>query len=248
MGDYISRDVARDRLFSTCKAGRAVAILILLLSFVYGAIVGITIAGVELPPVAKDLLYMAAPTLNDERLALGYFTAKALILFLSAIILILMFSKMARTEDAFRWGQMRQLRFVGCMMMLLGILPTLAGNGVLVYDAIMANEQPLNVINIRPDVMCFIAGLVMFMAARALAAGANLFNEDDAFYSATSEPEDLGSEFEGVPDLSNVTTAMPLAPEPSSTGAAEPIAEQPSDGPADMAVPQDGLDILPDQE
>ena len=245
MGDYISRDVARDKLYSTCKAGRIIAVLLLLFSLIYAAIVGVTIAGVELPPVLKDLLYMAAPTLGDERLALGVFTAKALILFLASIILILMFSKISKTEDAFRYGQMRQLRFVGFMMMLLAIVPTLAGNGVKVYDAIQAGEQPLSTIVIQPDAMCFIAGLVMFMTARALAAGSNLHNEDESFYGATSEPEDINSEFDGVPDLSQVTTAVPLAPEPAM--APEPVPEQESDGPATMAAPTDGLDVMPDQ-
>ena len=245
MGDYISRDVARDKLYTTCKSGRIIAVLLLLLALIYGAIVGITVAGVELPKVAQDLLYMAAPTLADERLAIGVFAAKAVILLLASIILILMFSKISRTEDAFRYGQMRQLRFVGFMLMLLGIVPTLAGNGVKIYDAIMAGEQPLAAIVIQPDTMCFLAGLIMFMAARALAAGANLGYEEDSYYD--EGPEELNSEFEDMPDLSHPQTAMPLTSDAGSTAAAEPVPEQASDGPATMAMPQDGLDVLPDQ-
>ena len=210
MADYVGREVARERLHGACKAGRIFAVLLLFLAIGYGAVVAIVITNIAVPKVVLDVLYRFAPTLNDQRLAIGDFSAKSLILLLASIISIVMFTKVSRSGDAFRVGQLKQLKFVAFLLMLLGIVPSLAGNGVKVYDAIQAGQQPLSVIWISPDTMCIIAGLLMFLAARMLVAGANLGVEQELLYAEDPVADGREPDFVDVPDLANVPTAAPL--------------------------------------
>lgn len=210
MADYIGREVARERLQGACKAGRIFAILTLLLALGYGAVVAIVITNVEVPTIVLDVLYKVAPTLNDQRLAIGDFAAKGVILLLASIISIVMFSKVSRSGDAFRVGQLKQLKFVAFLLILLGIVPSLAGNGVKVYDAIQAGVAPLSVISVNPDAMCFVAGLLMFLAARVLVAGAKLGSEEALLYAEDPVADGREPDFVDVPDLANVPTAAPL--------------------------------------
>jgi hypothetical protein len=200
-------------LHGTCKAGRIFAVLLLLLGLVYGGIVAILITNFEVPKIVFDILYKVAPTLNDQRLAIGDFAAKAILLLLIAIISLVMFGKISKSGDAFRVGQLKQLKFIAFLFLLLGIIPTIAGNGVKVYDAIQAKVAPLSVISITPDAMCLIAGLMMFLAVRVLVAGANLVDEEDMFYAGGSVSDEREPDFVDVPDLSNVPTAAPLGPD-----------------------------------
>ena len=213
MADYVSREVARERLNATCKAGRIFAVLLLLLGLGYGAVVAIVITNVAVPKVVLDVLYKVAPTLNDQRLAIGDFSAKAILLLLISIISIVMFSKISRSGDAFRMGQLKQLKFVAFLVFLLGFVPPLAGNGVRVYDAIQADKAPLSVIHVSLDVMCIVGGLLLFLAARVLVAGANLGNEQELLYASDPVADDREPDFVDVPDLANVPTAAPLTPD-----------------------------------
>lgn len=210
MADYVSREVARERLHGACKAGRIFAVLVLLLAIGYGAVVAIVITNVEVPKVVLDVLYKIAPTLNDQRLAVGDFAAKSFLLLLISIISIVMFSKVSRSGDAFRMGQLKQLKFVAFLLMLLGIVPSLAGNGVKVYDAVQAGQAPLSVIAVNPDAMCIVGGLLMFLAARMLVAGANLGSEEELLYAENPVADNREPDFVDVPDLANVPTAAPL--------------------------------------
>lgn len=211
MADYVSREVARERLHDACKAGRIFAVLLLLLGLVYGGIVAVLIMNVELPKIVFDILYKAAPTLNDQRLAIGDFAAKAILLVLISIISLVMFGKISKSGDAFRVGQLKQLKFIAFLFLLLGIIPSIAGNGVKVYDATQTGVAPLSVISITPDMMCIVAGLMMFLAVRVLVAGANLAVEDDMLYGGDPSVGEREPDFVDVPDLSNVPTAAPLA-------------------------------------
>jgi hypothetical protein len=213
MADYVSREVARDRLHGTCKAGRIFAVLLLLLGLGYGAVVAIIITNVAVPKVVLDILYKVAPTLNDQRLAIGDFSAKAILLLLISIVSIVMFSKISRSGDAFRLGQLKQLKFIAFLVFLLGFVPPLAGNGVRVYDAIQAGESPLSVIHVSLDVMCIVGGLLLFLATRVLTAGANLGTEEELLYASDPIADDREPDFVDVPDLANVPTAAPLTPD-----------------------------------
>ena len=207
MADYVSREVARERLRKACKGGTIVSVLLLLLGLCYGGIAAIVGLDVKLPfEFMYSFLYVVVPTMSDATLALAECTTKAVLLLLMGFIGILLFHKAAKTGEAFRTGQLRQLKFIAFLMILLGFLPTLVGNILKVALSIQSGGQALAVMSFAVEPMCILAGLFMFAAARVLAAGSYLGSQEEELasdpYVAAAEPD-----FAGVPDLGSVPTA-----------------------------------------
>jgi hypothetical protein len=211
MADYVSREVARERLHKACKAGIILSVLILLAGLVYAGIAAIIATNTRLPEFVINILYIIVPTLSDTYLALADCATKAVLFLLIGLFGILMFRKMAKKDDAFRTGQMRQLKFIALLLVLLGFLPTLVGNIAKVVMAIQRGGSPMAVMSFDVNGMCVIAGLFMSMAARALVAGSLLGKQQEQLAAdpttVTAEPD-----YSDVPDMTHVTTAVDVAP------------------------------------
>ena len=209
MADYISREVARERLRKTCKAGTLVSVLILLIGLAYAAVTAIVALSIEIPEIVSTVMHTAVPSMDNRVQALPECASKGALFILMGFVGLLMFRKMAKTGDAFRLGQMRQLRFIALLAILLGFVPTLAINITAVVLAIRSGASPLAAIAFDIDLMCIISGLLMFMAVRVLASHAALDTQEEEL--ARTAPEVFESHepsFVDVPDLSNVPTAQ----------------------------------------
>jgi hypothetical protein len=87
-------------------------------------------------------LYGVIPTLSDPLIAEAECATRALLFLLMGLVGILMFRKVAKTGDAFRVGQLRQLKLEALLVFLLGFLPTLVANVVKMVVA-GENAQPI---------------------------------------------------------------------------------------------------------
>ena len=211
MADYVSREVARERLRKACKAGVIVSALLLVGGLCYGGVAAIIATNTRLPEFLVNFLYLVIPTLSDTLLALVECTTRAVLFLLIGLLGILMFRKMSKTGDAFRSGQLRQLRFISFLLILLGFLPTVAGNIAKVIAAIQRGGSPMTVMSFSFDAMCIVAGLFVFMAARALVAGSLLGTQEQQL---AADPTTVTSvpNYDDVPDLTRVTTAVATEP------------------------------------
>ena len=207
MADYVSREVARDKLRQACKGGTIVAALLLIVGLFYASIAAIVGLNVRLPfEFMYSFLYVVVPTMGDATLALAECATKAVLLVLMGFIGLLLFHKVAKTGEAFRTGQLRQLKFVAFLTILLGFLPSLVGNIVKVALSIRSGGQAMAVMSFAVEPMCIMAGLLLFAAARVLMAGSRLGSQEEELaadpYATAPEPN-----FTGVPDLGSVPTA-----------------------------------------
>ena len=207
MADYVSREVARENLRKACKGGTLLSVLVLLLGLCYGGLAAIVGLNVKLPfEFMYTALNVVVPTLSDATIALAECATKAVLLVLMGFIGILMFRKVSKSGDAFRAGQLKQLKFVAFLSILLGFMPTVVSNILKVVLAVRAGGQPLAVMSFAIEPMCILVGFVMFAAARVLVAGSRYGSQEEELasdpYVAAPEPD-----FAGVPDLGSVPTA-----------------------------------------
>lgn len=210
MADYVSREVARERLRKACKLGTIASLIVLLAALVYAGITAIVVTGYALPDIVQKVIDFIAPRLSevDANTSIAENGTKAALLLLIAIIGLLMFRKVSRTGDAFRARQLKQFKFIAFLIVLLSFLPSLVANGIRVALAIQAGSPFLSVIDIVVNRMALAMGLFMFVALRMLVAGAMLGSQGGYVEGEPSEPD-----FASVPDLSNVPTAVPVADE-----------------------------------
>lgn len=209
MADYVSREVARERLRKTCKLGRIVSVLMLLAGLVMGGVaayIGLDVKGPEFVQKAIDFV---APQAQDQLLAIVELGTTAVLFFLIGLIGILMFRKIAKTGDAFRLGQLRQLKFEAFLLMLLGFLPTVAANVTRAVLAFQAGSSPLAGIDLAVDKMCVVAGLFAFIAIRPLVAGSLLGTEEEDLEMIDPVTTKPAPDYKDVPDLAHVPTASP---------------------------------------
>ena len=231
MADYVSREVARERLRKACKSGTIIAVILLLLGFLYAGIAAAVWFNVAIPVFLVDALRMVIPTWDESTMAVAECGTKALLFFLMGLIGILMCRKVTKTGLAFRLAQLKQLKFVSFLMILLGFLPTIVVNVLKTVLAFQAGTPLFTNLSIVTEPMCILSGLLMFMAARILVAGAALSEMEDELYASdpiSSSPE---PSFAGVPDLSSVPTAQPV----TSTTTTDPYVS--SDAAVDQTAP-----------
>lgn len=207
MADYVSREVARENLRKACKGGTLLSAIVMVLGLFYGGIAAIVGFNVKLPfEIMYTALNVAVPTMSDATIALADCATKAVLLVLMGFVGILMFRKVSKTGDAFRVGQLKQLKFVAFLSILLGFMPAVVSNILKVVLSVRAGGQPLAVMSFAIEPMCILVGFVMFAAARVLVAGSRYGSQEEELssdpYVAAPEPD-----FAGVPDLGNVPTA-----------------------------------------
>ncbi len=206
MSDYISREVARERLRKTCKAGSIVSVLILLLGLFHAALVAIVFLGVQLPEVVANVQDNLV-AMDETYAGLANIGVRAVLFFLVGLVGTLMFGKMSKTGDAFRAGQMRQFKFIAVLLTLLGFLPSLVANGVNVFFAFQEGRDLFENFHLEASKLCILAGIFMFVVARVLVAGAVLGKQEEDLAGVPGiNPTDPS--YAGVPDLGNVSTAQ----------------------------------------
>lgn len=210
MADYVSREVARERLRKACKTGTIVSLIVLLAGLAYGGIAALIFTNTKLPDLVYSALYVIVPTLSDTMLATVECATRGVLFLLIGLFGLLMFRKVNKTGDAFRAGQMRQLKFVASLTVLLGFLPSVAANIAKIALGMRQGGSPMAMMSFAIDAMCIVAGIFMWSAARMLVAGAVLGRQEEEMSlveptTTTSPVPDFGD----VPDLANVTTAVP---------------------------------------
>ena len=218
MADYVSREVARERLRKACQGGSAISAIVLLIGLLFGGIAAVIWFDVQLP---FDFMYTGlnaiVPTVSDAMLSVAECGTKALLLFLMGFVGLLMFRKVSRTGEAFRSGQLRQLKFIAFLMLLLGFLPTVVGNAIKVALSVRAGGPALAVLSLAVEPMCIIASLFMFVACRVLVAGSLLGTQEEELVAADPVAAAPAPNFSGVPDLSSMPTATADADEFDAT-------------------------------
>lgn len=207
MADYVSREVARERLRKACKGGTILSVLVFLMGLCYAGIAAVVGLNIKLPfEFMYTVLNVVVPTMSDATVALAECATRAVLLVLMGFVGMLLFRKVSKTGDAFRTGQLRQLKFVAFLSILLGFMPSLVSNIIKVIFAFRAGGQPLAVVSLVAEPMCILVGLFMFVAARVLVAGSRLGSQEEELasdpYVAAPEPD-----FADVPDLGSVPTA-----------------------------------------
>ena len=209
MADYIGREVARERLRKACKAGTVFSVFVLIAGLAYAGMAGLIGMDVRVPDLVYNILVVLVPTIDDMVLATAECGTRALLLILAGIFGLLMFGKISKTSDAFRTGQLKQLRFLSVLVILLGFLPTLVGNGIKIYLAMRAGKAPTAVMSFAIDVLCIFVGLFMFVASRVLVAGSVYESQNQKMASDPYEGSRTEPNFSNVPDISTMTTAVP---------------------------------------
>ena len=215
MADYVSREVARERLRKACKLGTIASLVVLLAALAYAGITATVVMALHLPEIVERAMNIIVPgvTEADPNSAAAENGTKAVLLLLIAIIGLLMFRKVSRTGNAFRLGQLRQFKFIAFLIVLLGFLPTVVTNGIAVAMAIRSGVPFLPLIDLTVNRMCLAMGLFMFVALRVLVAGALLGSQESSAIDDPGEPD-----FASVPDLSNVPTAVSADSEVTTVG------------------------------
>lgn len=220
MADYVSREVARDRLRKSCKLGRIVSILLLLAGLLLGGVAAVVGLDVAVPDfVLKGIGYVQPqltglkPGSTDMLVAITETGARALLFFLIGLVGALMFRKIAKTGDAFRLGQLRQLKFEMFLLVLLGFLPSVAANVTRAVIAFQEKTSLLAGIDLSVDVMCVIAGLFAFIAVRPLLAGVLLGVEEEELEMIDPTSVSPDPNYSDVPDLAHAPTAVPEVPD-----------------------------------
>lgn len=210
MADYVSREVARDNLRKTCRGGKILSAIVFLAGLLYAGIAAVIALDIALPfEFLYTALYVIVPTMADSMLALADCATKAFLLVLMGFLGLLMFGKISRTGEAFRPGQLKQLRFLALLTILLGFLPTLVGNGVKIALSIRQGSMALTTMSFAVEAMCILAGLLLFMACRVLVAGANLDVEQNELEQSIPSYDASEPDFADVPDLGSMPTAVP---------------------------------------
>lgn len=227
MTDYIGREVALDRLRKACKAGTIASVLLLLTGLFHAGIAALIFTNVKLPDFVWSVLYVVVPTMSNTTLAFAECVTKAILFVLMGIIALLMFGKMSKTGDAFRTGQLKQMRFISILVILLGFLPTLVGNGFMIAEAIRKGGSPMAVMSFAVNGMCVIAGLLMFFVTRVLVAGGVVKDQGDLPAPAPAPAYDVPATtgaFEAQPsttsnvyDLTKTMASEPTTSETTST-------------------------------
>lgn len=215
MADFVSREVAREKLRKACKMGKIVSAGFIIVGLVYAAVAAVLALGVRLPTVMANAILWLVPTATETAFSLAECCTKALLFFLIGLIGTLMFGKVTRTGEAFRLGQMRQLRFVALMLVLLGFVPSLAGNAARVALAAQLGRMSLSVIDLSANLSCIAAGLLMFVGARMLVAGARLASQEKGMATVDPAVTTPAPDYHDMPDLANTPTAIPEVPEVS---------------------------------
>lgn len=212
MADYVSREVARERLRAACKGASAIAAIVLLAGLVYGGIAAIFGLGVALPfEFLYTIINAIVPESSDTTVAVSESATRAFILVLMGLLGLLMVRKVRRTGEAFRAGQLKQLKFIAFLSILLGFVPSVASNIVRFVLALRAGQVlSLSALSLAFDPMCMITGILVYTICRVMVAGANVGLEEEELemldpgtYHDHDEPD-----FMGVPDLEHVPTAV----------------------------------------
>ena len=214
MADYVTREMAREYLRKACRSGSIVSVLLLFIGLFYGAVAGVIAAKVTLPAFVNNILLVLVPAMVDPTLALAECACRALLLLLAALMGILMFKKVGRTGEAFRAGQLRQLKFMALLMILLGFLPTVAGNCLKIAMRVRDGGSFITNMSFAVEPMCIIMGIVMFVAAGMLVAGANLGVQEDGMVGVDPVTTSPAPDYADVPDIASMPTAAPLVDVP----------------------------------
>ncbi|MBP3894538.1 MAG: hypothetical protein J6D34_10935 [Atopobiaceae bacterium] len=209
MADYISREVARERLNKACKKGKILMVIVLLLGLLYAGLCALIAMDIKVPDMVYNIMLVIVPLMSDKILAAADCGTRGFIFLLTAIIGLLMFGKIAKTGDAFRSGQLKQLRVISVLTILLGFMPTLVGNGVKAFLAVRSGNPPIANMSLAIDVLCIGIGVLMFAVTRVQVAGGVLKSQEaliasDPIAGGMTEPN-----FANVPDISSMTTAIP---------------------------------------
>lgn len=220
MADYIGREVARERLRKACKRGKILALLVLLVGLVYAGVAALIAMDVKVPDVVYDVMLVIEPLMNNKVLAVADSGTRGVILVLIAIVGLLMFGKIAKTGDAFRIRQLKQLRMIAILLILLGFLPTLVGNGVNVYLALSEGNALAGNMSFAIDALCIGIGILLFSVARVFVAGSVLNSQEELIASDPIAGGMTEPNFANVPDISSMTTAIPTT-QPSGTTAVQ---------------------------
>ncbi len=186
MADFVNREVSRARLHKACNAGTTVSVLLMLVGCAYGAAAALVATNMAVPGFVATVLHTIVPTLADTALAIADCATRAVIFVLMGLVGVLMFRQVARHDDAFRVEQMRQLRFIALLVILLGFLPSLVGNAAKVALATQGGRPVLSELDLAVDGMCILGGLILFMAARMLVAASVLAQQDGGFVPRVS--------------------------------------------------------------
>ena len=218
MADYISREVARERLHKACSRGKILAFLVLIVGLVYAGIAAVIAMDVKVPDMVYDAMLVIEPLMANKVLAIADSGTRGFLLVLIAIICLLMFGKIAKSGDAFRTRQLKQLRLIAILVTLLGFLPTLVGNGVNIYFALSQGKALTGNISLSIDALCIGIGILLFTIARVFVAGSVLSSQEALFASDPVAGSMTEPNFSNVPDISSMTTAIPAA-QPSGTTA-----------------------------
>ena len=228
MADYVSREVARERLRKACKMGSIASVLLILAALASGGIAALVGLGVRLPfEFMYDVLYALVPNMGDAVVATSECATRAVLFFLMGLFGLLMYRKMSKTGDAFRLGQLRQLKFQCLLIILLGFMPTLVGNIAKFIVAILEGTMPFAALYFEVDAMCVLGGLLAFLAARVLVAGAVLGRQEEEVATSVPVADVPAPDFTGVPDLANVTTAAPVMGSTAPAPVMDPTAPTP---------------------
>lgn len=207
MAENVSWDIARDRLHSACKAGIILSVLFLLLAMLYAGIAALIYMNVKLPDIVWSFLYVIVPTMSNTTLALADCVTKAALFLLMGIIGILMFRKVTKTDEPFRTSQLKQMRFLALLLVLLGFLPTFVGNAVVIIEAMRKGGSPMAVMSFDANGMCIIAGLLMYYAVRMLVAGSVLQSATrPVIGTASTTTQSLSSSTATTEDYPSVST------------------------------------------
>lgn len=232
MADYVSREVARERLRKSCKLGTTCSVILLLCGLAYAAVVALVVTEIPVPRFVSNALYVVIPTLSDPLIAEVECAVRALLFLFMGLVGILMFRKVTKTGDAFRLGQLKQLRFLAILVFLLGFLPTVAANVAKMVVALRSSNSPLAVMSFAVEPMCIIGGLFLYVVARMLVSGAVLGHQEQLVQADPTAVTDEPS-FAGVPDLSQIPTAQDstLVGAPSTFDPVDTTLEQPPTDP-----------------
>ena len=240
MAERVNKEVARERLRRTCKAGIIVSVIVLLLGLCYAGMAACI--GMGFYPTFQFLrsaMYLVVPTMDDMVLGATEAGTKALLLFLMGLFGILACSKISKGSEPFRLRQLKQLKFVALLTLLLGFLPTLVADLVKIGTSLQAGRPALAVLSYSVEPMCVLVGIVAFVAARILVAG-----------GVYEQAEDVTPAFDGgasqvlpdVPDVSDIASRIPDIDRTLAGAAAMPArASEPLQ--TDVPVAQNGFDL-----
>ena len=214
MADYVSREVARDRLQRACKAATIVSVLVLLLGLFFAVIAAVLALNVALPfQVMYTAIDMVIDSIDDVVLGTAEAGTKAVLFFLMGLFGILACRKIDKTGEAFGLRQLKRIKFVAFLTVLAGFLPTLVADIAKTVFAFREGTPLFMDLSIDVEPLCILVGLVMFMLMRVLVAGSLYESQSDELLAEQPKAEIAEPDYSGVPDIASVTTATPLVQE-----------------------------------